>query len=391
VEFYTGNRGADDYTAVCIAKRTGIGDKYDPADDLDTMRRKQLFVNEYSMADARQANLLTKDNWKNNPRRMLKMRARSFTLRDGWPDKLKGMHSAEEMADAVEVVQMKAVQQSDDTTQYTVSVNPMLTDADLAKQFDEQVKPDAAMDNWIGIMIGQRQGLTLEQCKAEIVRSNDVQRCQDAYKQHLAREAEKAKTAQQEAPKEAEKADAEPKKDEPQWDPLTSDIQQRYQTDKAAILRAKAEEMGIDVTCKLGRQVHQEIIAAAQGITKEDVAQLGGQTTEAGPATSENKGTWTAGGDGVYEGTETEIMLREKYNQARTMNKLGSAAANADRKTGKKPETASELQTWLNYFEAFAKTMLGTAVQWDRPEAHQRRDAIDVEDDTPGFLEDEKM
>jgi hypothetical protein len=390
VEFYTGNRGSDDYTAVCIAKRTGIGDKYDPADDLDTMRRKQLFVNEYSMADAKQARLLDKDNWKNNPRRMLKMRARSFTLRDGWPDKLKGMHSAEEMSDAVEVVQMKAVQQSDDTTQYTVTPNPMLTDADLAAQFDEQVKPDAAMNNWVEIMIGQRQGLNLEQCKAEIVRSNDVQRCQDAYKQHVAREAEKARAAQQEATKEPEKPKDEPKKEEP-WNPLTADLQQRYPADKAAILKTKADEMGIEVAGKLPKEVHQAILVAAQGITQADVAQLGGQKTEASPATSENKGTWTAGGDVVYEGTQTEIMLREKYNQATTMNKLGSAAQHADRKTGKKPETASELATWLGYFEAFAKTMMGVPVAWDRPEMHTRRDAIDVDEDTPGFLEDEKM
>jgi len=393
VEFYTGNRGADDYTAVCIAKRTGIGDKYDPADDLDTMRRKQLFVNEYSLADARQAGLLNKDNWKNNPRRMLKMRARSFTLRDGWPDKLKGMHSAEEMADAVEVVQMKAVQRSDDTTQFAAATNPMLTDADLAAQFDEQVKPDAAMNQWIEIMIGQRQGLNLEQCKSEIIRGNDVQRCQDAYRQHVAREAEKAKAAPETSNHNSMQPDASTaedapggpaKKDEPQWDPLTSDIQQRYPADKAAILKAKAEELGIDVKGKLPKEVHQAICAAAQGLTKEDVARLGGQTTETdGPDTSEN--------NGVDVGEQLRLELLEKYNQARTMPKLGAAANHAIRKTGKNPETVSELQTWLNYFETFAKTILGKAVDWDDPGQNVRQDAIDVEDDVPGFLEDEKM
>jgi len=406
IEYYDGKPYDDDYTAVCIAKRAGIGFEYKPEDTLNALRRKGIFVNEYSVADAKKAGLWggkgkeqwqkEQSSWATNPKRMLKMRARSFTLRDGWPDKLKGMHSAEEMADAVQVVNMQATgTRTEAGQQITEYTNPMLTDADLAAQCDDHVRPDAAMNQWIEIMIGQRQGLNLEQCKAEIVRSNDIQRCQDAYRQHVAREAEKAKAAPETSnhnsmqpdastTEEAPGGPAEPKKDEPQWDPLTSDIQQRYPADKASILKAKAEELGIDVKGKLPREVHQAICAAAQGITMEDVAKLGGQTTEPdSPATSESKG--------VDAGEQLRLELLEKYNQARTMPKLGAAANHAIRKTGKNPETVSELQTWLNYFETFAKTILGKAVDWDDPGQNVRQDAIDVEDDVPGFLEDEKM
>jgi hypothetical protein len=45
----------------------------------------------YSMEDAERAGLTGKDNWKKNPFRMLQMRARSWALRDAFPDVLKGI------------------------------------------------------------------------------------------------------------------------------------------------------------------------------------------------------------------------------------------------------------------------------------------------------------
>ena len=55
---------------------------------------------EFSIADAKLAGLWTKAGpWTQYPRRMLKMRARSWALRDGFPDVLKGMKSAEEIMD----------------------------------------------------------------------------------------------------------------------------------------------------------------------------------------------------------------------------------------------------------------------------------------------------
>jgi len=98
VEYFEGTFPKDDFRAICVAKRNGTGFKYDPDLSLDDLRKRGLFVNEYSVADAKKAGLWTKAGvWQTNPKRMLKMRARAFTLRDGWPDALKGLYSAEEM------------------------------------------------------------------------------------------------------------------------------------------------------------------------------------------------------------------------------------------------------------------------------------------------------
>lgn len=54
----------------------------------------------FSKSDAETAGLWTKaGTWKQYPKRMLQMRARSFALRDVFPDVLKGLRFAEEMAD----------------------------------------------------------------------------------------------------------------------------------------------------------------------------------------------------------------------------------------------------------------------------------------------------
>lgn len=83
-------------TAVCTVKRRGL---------------EAPIVGTFSMEDARVAGLLGKPGpWKQYPKRMLKMRARSFALRDAFPDILSGMSSAEEMAD-VEGVAVEKVEE----------------------------------------------------------------------------------------------------------------------------------------------------------------------------------------------------------------------------------------------------------------------------------------
>jgi hypothetical protein len=58
----------------------------------------------FSMEDAKRAGLAGKEGpWKTYPKRMLQMRARAFALRDAFTDVLKGLHSADEMSDAVYV------------------------------------------------------------------------------------------------------------------------------------------------------------------------------------------------------------------------------------------------------------------------------------------------
>jgi hypothetical protein len=53
----------------------------------------------YTMADATLAGVTGKFNWQKHPKRMLQMRARSFCLRDAYPDLLKGLGVVEEMQD----------------------------------------------------------------------------------------------------------------------------------------------------------------------------------------------------------------------------------------------------------------------------------------------------
>jgi hypothetical protein len=51
------------------------------------------------MDNAIQAGISTKFNWQKHPQRMLQMRARSYCLRDAYPDLLKGLGMVEEMQD----------------------------------------------------------------------------------------------------------------------------------------------------------------------------------------------------------------------------------------------------------------------------------------------------
>lgn len=75
-------------TAFCKVKRRG----------------KPEDIQSFGEEDARQAGLLNKQGpWTQYPKRMKKMRARSFAVRDNFADVLKGIHVAEEVMD-IEVV-----------------------------------------------------------------------------------------------------------------------------------------------------------------------------------------------------------------------------------------------------------------------------------------------
>lgn len=74
----------DDTTAVCRVKRKG----------------QEAVETGFSVSDAKSAGLWGKDGpWKSYPARMLKFRARSFALRDGFGDALRGLRAAEEVMD----------------------------------------------------------------------------------------------------------------------------------------------------------------------------------------------------------------------------------------------------------------------------------------------------
>ena len=89
IETYEGEPFNDDFKAVCKTKRKGQAE----------------VVEEFSVADAKKAGLWGKTGtWTAYPKRMIKYRARSFALRDAFPDVLKGLtHSAEEMEGLVDV------------------------------------------------------------------------------------------------------------------------------------------------------------------------------------------------------------------------------------------------------------------------------------------------
>ena len=75
----------DAMVATCTMKRKG---------------RKTLVTRQFSISDAKTANLTNKDPWKKYPQRMLQMRARSWAMRDGFADVLRGLRITEEVQDS---------------------------------------------------------------------------------------------------------------------------------------------------------------------------------------------------------------------------------------------------------------------------------------------------
>lgn len=83
-ETFTGTVEAGDMACTCIVSRRGF----------------TPFVNTFSIEDAKRAGLWGKGGpWTQHPKRMLKMRARGFSCRDGFPDKLRGIITREEAMD----------------------------------------------------------------------------------------------------------------------------------------------------------------------------------------------------------------------------------------------------------------------------------------------------
>lgn len=94
-------------TAICKVKRKG----------------EPQIIRTFSMADAVAARLDKKDGpWQNYPRRMQQMRARSWALRDGFTDILKGLNIVEEARDIVDTVAV-----SDNAPQEMKPTEPILT------------------------------------------------------------------------------------------------------------------------------------------------------------------------------------------------------------------------------------------------------------------------
>jgi hypothetical protein len=121
-EFFEGEFGKDDYTAVCVSHRVGM---------------KSPIVSKFSIADAKRMKKWgSKGPWTDYPNRMLQMRARGFNLRDNFPDVLKGLITAEEAQDYPS-------SERSVTADYTASQNDLKEVQDklskLSKEVDKNV------------------------------------------------------------------------------------------------------------------------------------------------------------------------------------------------------------------------------------------------------------
>lgn len=84
-EAFEGQPGTDEFRAVCTVGRRG---------------RHQPVTRSFSIGQAKRAGLWGKQGpWQQYPERMLQMRARSWALRDAFPDVLRGTVAAEELVD----------------------------------------------------------------------------------------------------------------------------------------------------------------------------------------------------------------------------------------------------------------------------------------------------
>lgn len=111
--------------ALCIIKRKG---------------RKTPIVGRFTWDDAERAKLTKKPGpWQDYPRRMIKMRARAFALRDGFADVLKGLKIGEEVRDTLE---------PDDTGTYTPrpqrsEYTPPRAEETIPETSEEDIEPEA--------------------------------------------------------------------------------------------------------------------------------------------------------------------------------------------------------------------------------------------------------
>ncbi|HEY1244341.1 MAG TPA: recombinase RecT [Hyphomicrobiaceae bacterium] len=92
---------------LAVVRGSGLVESFEETDDGQTatcaVKRRgepRPTVRQFSLEDAKRAGLLGKQGpWTQYPQRMRQMRARSWALRDGFADVLKGLYSAEEAQD----------------------------------------------------------------------------------------------------------------------------------------------------------------------------------------------------------------------------------------------------------------------------------------------------
>lgn len=118
----------DAMLAVCLPHLDDFKEPFDDATMTATCfakRGKREVVNTFSMEDAKKAGLWDKAGpWKQYPKRMLKARARGFTLRDICADILRGIQSAEESQDIPREVKAEVVSSKPTSDQSAAAAKP---------------------------------------------------------------------------------------------------------------------------------------------------------------------------------------------------------------------------------------------------------------------------
>jgi hypothetical protein len=156
--------------ALALVQASGLLDDIEETDDGQTATCKLVrkgrstpIVRSFSMEDAKKAGLAGKSGpWTQYPQRMRQMRARSWAMRDGFADVLKGLHIAEEVRDRPDLMEGQAdrpqrlssdmlAQQAGVTVEQTTTVSEMETvaaeqvqDAEVEDINDGQFEADEA-------------------------------------------------------------------------------------------------------------------------------------------------------------------------------------------------------------------------------------------------------
>jgi hypothetical protein len=82
---------------------TGEGEEMEASCEVLRVGREAPVTQTFSYREAKQAGLFRNEVWAKYTRRMLQMRARSWAIRDAFPDVLKGLAVAEEVRDVTDV------------------------------------------------------------------------------------------------------------------------------------------------------------------------------------------------------------------------------------------------------------------------------------------------
>lgn len=352
VEYFDGKEGDDSFTAICIAKRKGVGFEYKPDDDLNTMRRKGLYVNEFSVSDAKRAGVwggTGKEKWQKessawfkHPKRMLKMRARAFTLRDGWPDILKGMHSAEEMM-GESVVTLK----QNDLGTYEAGSEPAPSD-DLKDKdtslYTQKAKPVEPVE--VKPELVEPDPVDQENTKKE----SPAETSQPEQFRNSGGNSRPPAGVNLDGSKWEEPGPAE--KQEPDWDPRKEPVMQRYVAEKAQAVKKAAEEIGISVAGLLPREVHQRLL--------DSLAKPEETPTEEEPKAPEKT-------DDLPEGASTREqffhILQERGYDDEKLSMVNDCIQHHTEKTGLAP--IALMKQWMTDINKF----LVAFESWRLPEA----------------------